>query len=164
MGVYVRYSTSVHTTGKIFKALPSKVATGWRHVRHVPSTGNWHPGNDDCRGTFATGTPSSYSSAAAWAKKFDQGDIKQYLFTVGDGSNWAVVNKSTWLKSTGGGWGKIQAVSSNIYRNGGAVNYAYARQYKWQPMVYSHGGSKLCTYQVYQEANWSYCNSGLRMH
>jgi hypothetical protein len=83
---------------------------------------------------------------------------------TGNGKAWTVMNKANFNgKYVSCYWRTRTAVSTHVQRNGGKVSYAYCAN-SWTPMVYSKVANGNCAYQVYQEANWSYCSIQLRQN
>jgi hypothetical protein len=85
-----------------FAKLPTSLAGGWYHVRHVNAAARkWHPTNDDLKGTASYGTQSSSTKAAPWSIKYDINNVKSFMFATGRGNKWVALDKKwIWSSST----------------------------------------------------------------
>merc|ERR1712167_83712 len=102
--VYVQYTKPPAGSKKslTFAKLPSKLQTGWTHVRHVSAAAKkWHPTNDDLKGTAAYGTASTSNTAAPWSVKYNIANVKEFMFATGTGNKWvSMAKKEVWANSS----------------------------------------------------------------
>ena len=66
---------------------------GWVLVRHIPSTMNWHPINDNLAGVIAYGNRTGGGSNP-WSIKFEDAvpGYNEFLFATGDCTKWLITS------------------------------------------------------------------------
>ena len=60
-------------------------------MRHVPQGNKWHTASDDLAGSAVYGDPSKNDEP--WSIKFDDIEVKEFLFAKGDWSDWMIMTK-----------------------------------------------------------------------
>ena len=68
---------------------------GWVLVRHIPSTNNWHPINDNLAGVITYGNPATSGGTNAWSIKFEDAvpGYDEFLLATGDCTKWLITSK-----------------------------------------------------------------------
>ena len=66
---------------------------GWVLVRHIPSTSNWYPIDDNLAGVETYGSPETNENT--WSIKFEDAvpGYDEFLFATGDCNYWLITSK-----------------------------------------------------------------------
>ena len=67
---------------------------GFQLARRVAKGHNWHPSNDDLRGTAKYGTPpTDPKSGPTGTMQWDYDQVQYFMFSTGDFSEWCVLRR-----------------------------------------------------------------------